>query len=436
MENIKYIKRIDTGNKTNDYIDGQTIDFVLPRNKIDLSSFKIYYDAKVDPAVLYNNASYLKRFLPRLSASIIQTLTVSKDGVVIQEIKDYNVIFNIINDCMREDDNIDGNRPDTLNYAFIDDENIPRRVCDFISTPDGPASMPLKYSFFISSFLGLINESSSNILDCSKHTYKISILLAPRSITYRGINNQSELVAFPVREYKDYHYYISNVFANVEIYPESTPVQPSIAFKHYEVVKDVNQDTKNTNLSYKHKGKLDYLIASFVVMGNYDTGLQLHKCNENEGIFEEKFKNTYLNLDAYTASPVSTTSVSSKAVKNLSTENNLDNSLYFKRAGSNIKSSQFFINGQAITPSMDIAQIYGHAKEFFNNQMTRVKTISSFEHEFFVFPLMISQMEDDYSTEIVWECTEGRRTGYNNQSVSSSKVYPILILCNHKKIDI
>jgi thiamine kinase-like enzyme len=119
---------------------------------------------------------------------------------------------------------------------------------------------------------------------------------------------------------------------------------------------------------------------------------------------------------------------SSKIAKNLSTENNLDNSLYFKRAGSNIKSSQFFMNGQAITPAMDIPQIYNVAKEFFNNDMSRVKSLASFENEFFIFPMMINQTQEEYSSEIEWICSAGSRKDFN--------AYPILILCTDKTIEV
>jgi hypothetical protein len=201
-----------------------------------------------------------------------------------------------------------------------------------------------------------------------------------------------------------------------------------MTFKHYKTIKGTNNKTKNTTLSHKHKGKLNYLMASFVVLGQNDTGLQLNICNHDTDRFGECFMSNYGNIFAYEETPMTTKTASSRVAKSLSTENNLDNSLYFKRAGSNIKSSQFFMNGQAITPAMDIPQIYNVAKEFFNNDMNRVKSLASFENEFFVFPMMINQTQEDYSSEIEWICSAGSRKDF--------EAYPILILCSDNSIEV
>lgn len=429
MENIKYIKRIDTNNKVNKYIDQQTIDFYLPKNKLDLSSFKIFYDVEIDPVAKYTDDSHLKRFMPRLSSSIIDSIIITNTttGEELQHIKDYNVIYNILNDAQKEVDDIDGDRPDTLNYSYIDDFNNPKKICDFNNGASAIVISPLKYRFFINSFLGFIGENNRNIIDCTNTNIKISINLAPKFITYRGLKNVSSpnlSETYPT----DYHYRLSNVFANVDIYPNDTPVNNQITFKHYHTIKGTKNDTKNTSLSYKHKGKLNYLIGTFVVYGENDTGLQLAKCNLDTFKFGTTFKTTYTDVDDLGYNIMTTYNASSRTIKSLTTEINLDNSLYFKRAGSNIKSSQYFMNGQAMTPIMDMPQIYNVAKEFFNNQMTRVKSLSSFEHEFFVFPMLINQQDPEYISNIEWICSAGKRENFDS--------YPVLFLCYDKTINL
>lgn len=672
MNNIKYIKRIDTTNKTNTYIDGQTLEFVLPKNKQDLSSFKIFFDVEIDPVYEYDDGSYLKRFMPRLTSSIIDTMTLTKDAEEFQTIKDYNVIFNIINDATNEIDNIDSNRPDTLNYCLIDDNNNAKILCDFNNSKIPEVKPPLKYRCFITSFLGFLGEHSSSILDCSKHEYKIAITLAPKYITYRGIENTNVKASFnggagsgasaevvldtivsrievvngnldytttptitltgntygsgataeailddsprgidanfyiitsvgsgynptltvaidfnggggtgatgygvvaqngaidhividssgsgytslptatfnraghgagtdatlsgifrkPIQKiivtnsgtnysktgnqvqvvisggdgnatgtaiienvidsvniidggsgyvdipyvafsggdpsihakavatvvngvvdsviitdsglgYKDliqissnqyetdYHYKLTNVFANIDVLPDNTPASSQITFKHYKTIRGTKNNTKNVSLQHNHKGKLNYLMTTFVVLGENDMGLQLQSCNSDVKRFGEYFKENYGDIFTYEETPMTSKTASSKTAKSLSTENNLDNSLYFKRAGSNVKTSQLFMNGMAITPAMDIPQIYNVAKEFFNNSMNRVKSLASFENEFFVFPMMINQEQEDYSSEIEWICSAGERQDFN--------AYPILILCADKTIDV
>lgn len=426
MENIKYIKRLDTNNKTNQYIDGQTIDFTLPKNKVDLTSFKIYYDVEIDPAIKYTNNSYLKRFMPRLAASIIDTITIYKDHEEIQTIRDYNVIANILNDATKETDDIDSNRPDTLNVSYIDANNAPKMICDFNNGTTPTIINPLKYRFFINNFLGFIGENNRGIIDCSKNIIKISITLAPKYITYRGLKNLTAGILTLETYPPDYHYHLSNVFANIDVYPDNTPVNNQLTFKHYHTIRGTKNNTKNTSLLYTHKGKLNYLIGTFVVYGENDTGLQLSRCNEDTTTFGNIFLTSYNNVTDLGNNVVTTATVTSERIKKTGVENHLDTSLYFKRAGSNIKSSQYFLNGQAMTPSMDIPQIYNVAKDFFNNQMTRVKSLASFENEFFVFPMIINQKDPDYISNIEWICTADNRANFD--------AYPVIFLCYDKNI--
>lgn len=427
MENIKYIKRLDTNNKVNRYVEGETIEFYLPKNKVDLSSFKIFYDVEIDPVYKYTDNSYLKRFMPRLASSIIDTITITKNGgEEIQTIKDYNVIANILNDAVKEVDDIDSNKPDTLTVSIFDNTNNPKMYCDFNNGTSAEIVNPLKYRFFINSFLGFLGENNRGIIDCTKTSIKISLTLAPKYITYRGLKNITATVGTTFPE--DYHYHLSNVFGNIDIYPDNVPVNNQITFKHYLTVKGLRNDTKNTSLTYTHKGKINYLLGTFVVYGENDTGLQLSKCNEDEATFGTMFKATFSTIAELGYNLLTTRTATSQRAKNLSPENNLDNSLYFKRAGSNIKSSQYFMNGQAMTPIMDIPQIYNVAKDFFNGDMKRVKSLASFENEFFVFPMLINQPDPEYVNEIEWICTAGDRNNFD--------AYPVLFLCYDKTISL
>ena len=60
--------------------------------------------------------------------------------------------------------------------------------------------------------------------------------------------------------------------------------------------------------------------------------------------------------------------------------------------------------------------------------MNRVKSLASFENEFFVFPMMINQKEEEYSSDIEWVCTAGTRKDFD--------AYPILIICTDKSIEV
>lgn len=383
--------------------------------------------------------TFLKRFMPRLSSSIIDTLTIKRNGTVVQEIKDYNIIFNILNDGLKEEDDLDGDKIDTLNYTKIGKDNKPIKVCDFANTTAPEAISPLTYRYFISNFLGLIGEGSSSLIDAGKNEIMISIKLAPKYITYRGIDihdiDHTVIRNIADRSHEiDYQYKISNVFGNIDVLPQATNVPTVINFKHYNTVKATHTITKDTQLNYKHKGKLDYILSTFVVGGNHDTGLQLQQCNKDASIFGVPFKKNYGDLRAFVRTPVTSQHVSSKMIKDLTTENNLDNSLYFARQAINVRSSQYTLNGQALTPRMDMSQMYAQAKEFFNNKMDRVRSLSSFESEFFVFPAVISQDDDNYVSEIEWKCFEGNNREYALSYENKGKVYPIMFLCCYKNV--
>lgn len=507
MANIKYIKRIDANNKKREYIDGDEIEFTLPKNKQDLTSFKMFFEAEIDPVIKYSNGSFLKRFMPRLSSSIIETLTIYKDGKEIQTIKDYNILFNIIHDASKEFDEIDSDRIDTLNYSYIDNNNNAKTVCDFNNNTDSAVINPIKYKFFINSFLGFLNENNRSIIDTSNSTIKISIKLAPKYICYRGINNiiqppsaelfggnpttdavitpivnnNGEITSFTIDNGgvgyteepdiiilgsgsgfngtvvltggvitdivvinggsfyyppltidttypTDFNYKISNVYANIDIYPQDTPVLQSITFKHYHTVKGSINDTQESHLSYNHKGQLNYILSSFVNFGTQDEGLQLNKCNIDTTRFGDFFRDKYGNSDFLGKNLLTSFTINSELVKSLYSENNLDNSIYFKRSGSNVKASHFVINGQNMTPEMDTIQIYNVAKEFFNGDMNRVKSLSSFSNEFFVFPILMNQMDKDFVSEIQWNCSSMNKTEFQS--------YPIMFLCFDKEISI
>ena len=437
LENIRYIKRIDTTNKKNKFVADDTIHFDLPHNKVDLSSFKIYVDVQVDSVQQYNGNSWLKRFMPRNAFSFIDTLIIEKDGVAIQEIKDYNILHNILYDASNEKDDICGDRTDTLNHAIVQEaDGIPNEATD-INTNAGRS--PLKYKLFIDTFLGLINESSYNYLDCNKSKYRISIKLAPRYITYRGLDNNIGLVVNQI--YDEWTYRLSNVYANIDVVPQDTAVPSSMVFKNYKTITGAQASNKDITLKGYHKGKINYILSSFIVKGERDEGLQLEHCNEDEDKFGSMFQNTYIETvdingvdyemlaPEYEDLPFITHHITPEMVKMKTTVNNLNNSIYFRRDATNLKTAKYSVNGVDITPDMSMIEIYGAAKEFFNKEMRRVKSLASFETEFFAFPIIINQKDKDFVNQVELICTGGNTR-------QDLETYPIMFICHDVEISI
>lgn len=371
---MRFVKRVQPSNMKPEFLNDDTIEFDLPNQIIDISSLRIYYEAAVDSVEKYDNGEFAKRFMPRLSQSIIQELDIHIDNRPVQRIKEYNYLFNILNDGLNEYDDIDGNKTDTIMYSTIDNTNNATSINDLYFGDEN------KYNYFIDKYIGFLNDVK--ILDCRNKTVKVVIKLAPKWITFKGIDFDSGTV---VETYNDYKYRIRNVFANIDVISpdEFVAKETDIVFEDYKYVEGLKETNKNTVLSLKHKGNINYILSSFKDYdAETDTGLQFIGANEDETKFG--------TLDL-------TASQEERKIKY--NTNLLNNSLYFKRNGLNIKNCQYKLNGQDITPLMSITEIYNLAKKFFGG-MKRVKTIDSFQNDFFCFPIDLGQVPDDMISEI------------------------------------
>lgn len=81
-----------------------------------------------------------------------------------------------------------------------------------------------------------------------------------------------------------------------------------------------------------------------------------------------------------------------------------------------------------------MSQINRQAKNFFYHCMNRVKCLSSFETEFFVFPMSIGQSDDNHVSEIEWKSYSGNRNG--NISYVNRGRDPILFVCYDEKVSL
>ena len=448
---MRFIKRIQPTNIKPEFLNDDLIEFDLPNNVVDMSSFKIFYDAYVDPVyknTLVNPDTYLKRFMPRLSQSIIQELNVSVNNNPIQQIKDFNLLFNILNDGKHEDDEIHSERTNTMTYSYIDDDNLVQVNHDLVSTTllaDYKGTEPLVYKYFINKFLGFINDVK--FLDCRDKNIKISIRLAPKWITYRGFDNpdaqfkakldangdvvldaEGNEIMEPWQEVRNtlfgdnHKYRLRNVHANINIVSpdEDVPFEKNIRFEDFKNIKGVKGSDKNTYLSIKHKGNINYILSTFTDENREtDAELQLYGCNANFGkLLPESATIDDLNDGLYSA-----LMMSPEFVKVLRMENVLNNSIYFKRNGLNIKSCQYRLNGQDITPIMNMMEIYNLAREFFGG-MKRVHSTVSFQNEFFCMPISVGKIEDGMLSEIEWIV--------NADSKSANGGEPIMFVCYDK----
>ena len=398
---MRFIKRVQPSNMKPEFLNDDTIEIDLPNQIIDISSLRIYYEASADPVLKYvTGDNVFKRFMPRLSQSIIQELDVYIDNKPVQRIKEFNYLYNILNDGLNEYDDIDSDKFDTLQFNQIDTDN---KVISSIDIQYGEQN---KYHYFIDKYIGFLNDVK--VLDCRNRNVKIVIKLAPKWITYRGISATGE-----VSETYNHTYRISNVFANIDIIsPDEYVVKDTdLSFEDYKYVEGLKETDKNTLLTLKHKGNINYILSTFKDYNNQsDTGLQLVGANDDT----ETFGSITVNQTQ-----------EEKKISNNSYL--LNNSLYFKRNGLNIKNCRYRLNGQDITPLMSIKEIYNVAKKFFGG-MNRVKNINSFQNDFFCFPIDIGKVNDDMINEIEFSVISGKNNpngGTGIMFISYDKSYKL-----------
>ena len=81
-------------NRTSQVQSGDIIRLRLPQNSlIDLRTFTMYYDGSTESDTAGNKAHF-----PRLSSSIIETLTIFVNGTQIENIQNYHLLYNTLYD--------------------------------------------------------------------------------------------------------------------------------------------------------------------------------------------------------------------------------------------------------------------------------------------------------------------------------------------------
>jgi hypothetical protein len=221
--------------------------------------------------------------MPRKSQSIIQDIIISKNNVEIQRIQEFNLIYNILNDTISEEDKVDSERINTTMTSTMDNNHIVDKDYGFFANTDEPK----KYKYFIDGFLGFISEGRK-VIDLRNTNINITIKLAPKYITYRGIQpNATPVVNSILFDETSYHYRLTNKFSTITILSSGDNINNSITFTDYKIVKGINGIDKNIHLIHTFKGKIKYIIGTFMDANkNTDSGLQLSKHNADVPTFK------------------------------------------------------------------------------------------------------------------------------------------------------
>lgn len=381
---VRYTKRIypDEGNST--FQDGGYITYTLPQNIIDKHSIIKYYTAIVDSVESYNDGSFLKRFLPKNSSSVIDELQIMRDGEVIQYIQEYAFLHQMYEDMIDDTfKNTDSDKNETTSYNFINNFNYELKVPDFLNT-----TTTYSYNYSISKWLGFLN--GDRYIDCRGKNVQIKIKLSPKWITYRGLKI---IGTSPVNQIYDtnYHYHLSNCYMNMTVIDneniELHNEQKFDDFSHFKSMK--NPSSKNTIVRGKTNKNVKQILTTFTDVNRYsDTGLQLQHHNTDVGRFGSLIKNSYSStatlLNGVNAGDFTYQTYSPEYAKSLNKPNQLNNSIYFKRNGIDVKTNQFRANGVEISPPYTALESFNNVKKTFDTKLSKVNCLASFINDFFM----------------------------------------------------
>jgi hypothetical protein len=188
---------------------GDTIKVALPQNTlVDLRTLCMYYEAE----------GATNCHMPRLSSSIIKTLSIYINGNLIERIDNYSVLYNKIYD-------LDGGGADQTSKRFLENAD-PSVYYDtgislsslatgvFNITANSAAS---KRKFAITNWLGFISTISTPIIDTNDlNKVEIEISFESKDIVFKKSTNAS--MDAPGYTLSDIHFIINKVVFNDPLY--------------------------------------------------------------------------------------------------------------------------------------------------------------------------------------------------------------------------
>jgi hypothetical protein len=377
----------------------------------------------------------VRRFFPRLSSSIISELSIKIDDQDVQNTKEYNMLFNILNDIKNEEDLIDSIASDSVQEHYFNNNNGIVSSFNRIQALNKTAGNTDKYypagrkAYFIDKWLGFLNEGN-RFFDARDKDIKIIIKLAPASILYRGINTLDVASAdYIINDEVVYQpdYVVSDIVGAIDVLDE-LPYEINEPFEYNDYtysqgghVNNRGEVSKNLE-TYK---PVNWLLGTFChVDRDKDQELILQHCHTDTARYGNMIKNT-LTIDDINASIPHSSTFSYDIAKYQKKNYLLNSSIYFVR-GCGISTSQFKMNNYDITPLMDPLLCLSTTKQCFKTDYKRVPNIHNFETQFFTNAILIENNTQDHK-RFDW-----------NVSIDPKKyskvLYPMLFCCFKNKL--
>lgn len=359
------------------------------------------------------NRSYrtIRRFLPRLSSSIISDLIIKiNNQEEIQNTREYNMLFAILNDLTKEYDDIDSTSPDTVQEHLYTASGSISNISKIQAVSRDAANTDKyfpsnKVSYFIDKWAGFLNEGN-RYFDAREKDVKIIFRLAPANILYRGINSidtpGADIVVNNIIEYQP-DYVISDIRASVDLL-DDMPDMPQFIYNDYQYVQgNYLPNNKVSTTSFETNKPVNWVLGTFSHPDRLkDQELILQHCHNNTTRYGSQVKNS-LTLAEINSKSQNSTLYSYELAKTHKEAYLLNSSGYFLRSGDGILSTKYKLNNYELCPDTDIISCYSESKKLFNTPYKKVQNMYSFESEFFCNAIAIDDNSEDSYKRIDWE---------------------------------
>jgi hypothetical protein len=394
-----------------------TIRVKLPPNcLVDLRTFSMYFEGKITTTA--GTAHF-----PRLSSSMIEQLSIYVNGTMIENIPNYNVLYNTLYDLTCANDQTSKRFLENSDPSFAVDKTSLAIVNNNIVGADNDTDKPL----FVNNWLGFLGTASTPVISTSDtNTIEIEIRFAPTTVLWQS---GATAVATLKYELSKVRFTISKIVFNDPTYYQLKASKLLsdgllIGYKSYITSKGSVKD-KDTTLIHNvsvNASSLDQVIAT------------LHTADYDSTTISP------LLLTGGEMFPVAVSSITDGTEEVL-----FNQSKYFQRDAAGITGSQFEINNTAINNApLPIEEIYNETLISLGNLNIDVASgvhsgIISKEHfAKYYFAHILSLENLDNSGQFFKSGLDGRASALNitwkmNFTGTTAKCTPI-VFCGVTKL--
>ena len=333
------------GDKTDTLNPNDLLRFKLPNTVIDLKTLNFIFEFTT--SAVGQNTQYQNRYFPRLSSSLLGSVAVYINGVLVDNCQNYNQLFCLLYDAQS------ASTTSSLRYQEANDPSFKSAVSNtgsITNTIQGNSTgttaddSDISRQFSIRSWIGFLGSLNTSIIDVSKiGEVVLEFTMSPASIIWKGAQPAGGAVASPsVQNYtvKNYYMTINRISFGDDLY--SSYIDNLISTGRYKLTylsyltargSAVVKTTNPTLQLSVNANTLTKIIAT-AVPSTYTTENTLQ--NENTTMtFNEQLTKVNLYKDLF------------------------NNSIYFKKDFCGLDTSQIIINGVPQTPfPLKLEQIY------------------------------------------------------------------------------